>query len=139
MDIFSHDGVGYIDWNLILNFTGDLTYLHNELDAFILANEDFTGFIEQPMYYAMAHSAKYLLPESQKTYSGLYATRSQRVSVVLYNNNHTEKAINLKVHDDFHGVTSLLLEPKSLKNLIYSRNSFDHLVDVESIVPFEFV
>lgn len=132
MDIFSHDAIGYIDWNLILNATGGPTYLHNELDAFILANEDFTGFIKQPMYYAMAHFAKYLLPESQKIETNLcgadesfirtvaYMRPDHRVSVVLYNN-HTEKTINLMVHDDFQRVTSLLLEPKSVKTLIYSR------------------
>lgn len=132
MDIFSHDAVGYIDWNLILNSTGGPCLNHNELDAFILANEDFTAFIKQPLFYAMAHFAKYLLPESHRIETNIagadesyirsvaYLRPDNLIAVVLYNN-HTEKAINLNVFNDLNGITSLLLEAKSLKTLIYSR------------------
>lgn len=132
MDSLSHDVSGYIDWNMMLNSTGGPKYDESRgLDAYILANDDFTGFIKQPLFYAMAHFSKYILPGSKRIQTNIcgfqkahvesiaYIRPDRKIAVILYNN-HTIDSIDLNLVDQFRGTTSLHLKPKSLNTLVYS-------------------
>lgn len=132
LDALRHDVAGYIDWNLILDSMGGLSYLGKSIDAFILANEDYTGFQKQPMYYAMAHFAKFIPRHSlriETTFSGFstphvwtvaYQRPDNKVSIILYN--FGTNSVNFTLVDALKGNTKISLKPKSLKTIIYSCN-----------------
>lgn len=134
MHALSHDISGYIDWNLMLNSTGGPGFdASSHLDACIIANEDFTEVIKQPMFYAMAHFSKYIPPGSKKIQTNIRGAQSKfiesvaylrpdkRISVILYNN-HIDTAIDLDVNDMNKGSTTVHLKPKSLNTLVYAIN-----------------
>lgn len=97
------------------------------LDAFILSNDNFTAFYKQPLYYAMAHFAKFIPPYSIRidaTLSGpsvtqvqtvAYWRRDDTISVILYNNDDANE-VSLTLVDRLKGE----IEPKSLNTIIYS-------------------
>lgn len=51
-------------WNLILDKKGGSNYAENFVEAAIMTNDDFTEAHKQPLFYAMAHFAKFILPGS---------------------------------------------------------------------------
>lgn len=127
---------GYIDWNLMLNSTGGPRWGHIGLDAYILANDNFTAIIKQPMFYAQAHFTKFIPPGSQrieaticgKQYPSLQTVAFKRpdkkITVILHNNSPTD-IITVKVVDKLKGQVELYLKPRSINTLIYStRNCY---------------
>ncbi|XP_055302938.1 putative glucosylceramidase 3 [Sitodiplosis mosellana] len=133
METLQHNVAAYVDWNLILLETGGPSYLGSFIEAYILANEDFTVFYKQPLFYAMAHFAKFISPHSIRISSAVinpgksqvitvaYLRPDNKVCVVLYNNGTNPVALTLA--DDLKGITKLQLKPKSLNTLIYSTRS----------------
>lgn len=131
----NQDISGHVDWNLLVNSTGGPRHgmhsLHG-LDAYIISNDDFTGFIKQPLFYAMAHFAKYILPGSRKIRTNIFPAQSpfissvaylrpdKKIAVILYNN-HTTEPIKLTIKDKCKGSTVICLKPKSLNTFVYSK------------------
>lgn len=135
MELLQHNVAAYIDWNMILLKTGGPSYLGSFLEAYTVANKDFTAFHKVPLYYAMAHFAKFIPPHSIRIDSTVvapdpsqlqtvaYLRPDNKVSIVLYNNDTSPIALTLI--DDLKGTTKLELKPKSLNTLVYSTlNSF---------------
>lgn len=56
--------VGWVDWNMVLNMTGGYTYINFLADAPIVISEDGKEFYKQPMFYALGHFAKFIIPGS---------------------------------------------------------------------------
>jgi len=61
--------VGWVDWNLLLNYEGGPNHANNYCDAPILCNEDYTNIIFQPYYYVLGHFSKFIPPGSKRIYS----------------------------------------------------------------------
>lgn len=131
METLQHNVAAFIDWNLILASTGGPSYLGSFIEAYILANEDFTVFYKQPFFYAMAHFAKFIPPHSiriNSTFSSVdksvqveavaYHRPDNKITLIMYNNNINPVALTLI--DDLKGTTNLKLKPKSLNTLVYS-------------------
>lgn len=55
MESLGHDVAGFVDWIVILDANGGPSYVNASYNAYIHANEDFTAFYKQHLYYAMAH------------------------------------------------------------------------------------
>lgn len=152
LDSLEHDISGYVDWNLMLNSTGGPKYDDGRgLDACILATEDFSGFIKEPLYYAMAHFSKYIIPGSRKIRTNIseaqspfirsvaYLRPDRLISVILYNN-HTKNSIDLNVDDFVQGSSTYTLEPKSLNTLLYSADGIgisNKINNLNSFNPFD--
>lgn len=132
MEKLLHDVTGYVDWNLILNHNGGpfLDRLKG-LDAMIMVNSDYKGFVKQPMFYAMAHFSRFILPGSVRIHTTIdvleneeflhvaYLRPDRKIVVVLFNGD-PHKTIHLTVVDDKKGEANITVEPRSLKTLIYS-------------------
>jgi glucosylceramidase len=56
--------VGWTDWNALLNMTGGPNWANNEVDCPILLDDDNETYHKQPMYYALGHFSKFILPGS---------------------------------------------------------------------------
>lgn len=130
IETLMHNVNGFIDWNIILNARGGPNYIHNVVDAFIITNENFTEIYKQPLFYAAAHFAKFILPGSKRietivngenaiNLSSLAFLRPDgRVAAIFYNK-HQHQAISLAVIDRTKGNISIEIESKSLNSLIY--------------------
>lgn len=131
MDALQHDVAGYVDWNLILDSNSGPSYSgHITIDAFLVANEEFTAFYKQPLYYAMGHFAKFIPRHSMRintTFTGpnvsqiqtiAYHRPDKKVAIIFYNKG--KSSINIKLVDMLNGRTQLTVAPKSLNTIIYS-------------------
>lgn len=54
---------GWTDWNAYLDESGGPNWADNQVDAAIIIDSN-TSFFKQPMFYALAHFAKYVVPGS---------------------------------------------------------------------------
>jgi glucosylceramidase len=55
---------GWIDWNLALNELGGPSWVENYVDAAVIVNATADEFYKQPMFYSLAHFAKFIRPGS---------------------------------------------------------------------------
>lgn len=128
MGALNHYAVGYVDWNMILDHRGGPSYAQNFVDAAIMTNADFTEAYKQPLFFAMAHFAKFITPGSIRIHSNSTQPESNVVSVsflrpdnriatVIYNNGTT--IIGLTINDSLKGYTNIQIEPKSINTLVY--------------------
>merc|ERR1711966_537668 len=66
--------VGWIDWNLVLDFTGGPNHLGNVCDSPVLCNEDWSDVIFQPYLHVIGHFSKYIVPGSKRVAFDLQTT-----------------------------------------------------------------
>lgn len=132
MEALQHDVAGYIDWNMILDSNRGPSILGEQsIEPYLLANQNFTAFYKQPLYYAMAHFAKFIPRKSIRIDATLlgndvsqvqtvaYLRPDKRISIILYNNDNVD-SVSLTVIDALKGKIPLLLKPQSVYTLIYS-------------------
>ena len=60
----NHWVVGWTDWNLVLDMLGGPNWANNNVDAPIIVNPEEGEFYKQPMYYALGHISKFIVPGS---------------------------------------------------------------------------
>ena len=61
----SNGAVGWTDWNLALNTEGGPNWANMGADSPIIVDSEKEIFYKQPMFYALAHFAKFLTRGSQ--------------------------------------------------------------------------
>lgn len=59
MENLCHSTVGYMDWNIVLNYQGGPSYFNN-IDSPIIVSKDFKEMYKQPIFYVMAHFSKFI-------------------------------------------------------------------------------
>ena len=59
---------GWVDWNLLLDYTGGPNHLGNDCDAPIHARRNFDGVVVQSYLDVISHFSKHILPGSQEEY-----------------------------------------------------------------------
>lgn len=57
---------GWVDWNMVLDTQGGPNWVGNYVDSPIIANNKTNEFYKQPLFYAMAHFAKFVTPGSRR-------------------------------------------------------------------------
>lgn len=131
METLLHNVNGYIDWNIILDASGGPNYIHNVVDAMIIASEDFKEIYKQPLFYAAAHFIKFIIPGSRRIEANVIGVNAMnlsslaflrpddKIAAIFYNNNN-QKSVSLKIIDKLKGALDIQIEPKSLNSLIYS-------------------
>lgn len=131
MDILLHNVNGYIDWNIILDAHGGPNYIGNVVDAFIIANDDFTEIYKQPLFYVAAHFTKFIVPTSKRidirvvgddatSISALAFLRPDRQVIAIFYNKNPQKVISLGIIDASKKRLNIEIQPKSLNTLIYN-------------------
>ncbi|XP_075983909.1 lysosomal acid glucosylceramidase-like [Anticarsia gemmatalis] len=128
MDIITdinHGVVGWIDWNMCLNFEGGPTWAKNYVDSPIIVYPNKGVFIKQPMFYAMGHFSKFVPRGSRRIKVAgacswgnsisrvAFTTPRNTVVVVLYNDGGTRK-VNIKLGDKQAEVE---MEPQSVTTI----------------------
>ncbi|KOX77824.1 Glucosylceramidase [Melipona quadrifasciata] len=124
----NHWGIGWVDWNLVLNKAGGPNWINNYVDAPIIVNPETDEFFKQPMYYALKHFSRFvergsvridLNNDLSNVKSTAFVTPSNEVVVVLYNQNNKEEDVVLK--DPNNGSVCLKLLPYSINTIIYAQ------------------
>lgn len=128
MGALSHWVVGYIDWNMLLDRNGGPNYAQNFIDAAIMANDNFTEIFKQPLFYAMAHFAKFIPANSVRIGSKMFQLHEKDVScvtflrpdkrivIILYNGSTEMQLKIVDIHERFFHIQ---LKPKSINTIIY--------------------
>ena len=57
---------GWVDWNLVLDTQGGPNWVGNYVDSPVIVNASANEFYKQPLFYAMAHFSKFVLPRSRR-------------------------------------------------------------------------
>ena len=63
---FKSGACGWVDWNLLLDYTGGPNHLGNDCDAPIHARRDFDGVVVQSYLDVISHFSKHILPGSRR-------------------------------------------------------------------------
>ena len=72
----NHWAEGWTDWNALLDMQGGPNWAHNQVDCPILLGSDNETFHKQPMYYALGHFSKFILPGSVRIWVNSTSTHS---------------------------------------------------------------
>uniref|UniRef100_A0A914E4V4 Glucosylceramidase n=1 Tax=Acrobeloides nanus TaxID=290746 RepID=A0A914E4V4_9BILA len=128
--------VGWVEWNLVVDPTGGPNWVNNDVDQSIIAfNSSYDGngerFEKQPMFYAMGHFSKFIVPNSTiidhklegTTYAdsvlAISAQRPDGLKVVVINNRDLMPH-NVSVINKWGAPLNLMLEPQSWTTIVYN-------------------
>nr|XP_045599908.1 lysosomal acid glucosylceramidase-like [Procambarus clarkii] len=102
----NHYSAGWVDWNLALDRHGGPNWANNFLDAPIIVDTEAGEFFKQPMFYALGHFSKFVLPGAERISSTVssdsfevaaFIDPSGRSVVLLLNKG--EDAVDVSVTD----------------------------------------
>ncbi|XP_049820602.1 putative glucosylceramidase 4 [Aethina tumida] len=116
---------GWTDWNMILDEQGGPCYINNFVDAPIIVNNSTGEFYKQPMFYALGHFSKFLLPGSivlDTDVTSEFAIKSVAVlrpdnltAIIIFNEEEKEATVNI---NDEKGNVSVQIPAKSINTIL---------------------
>ena len=91
-EIYAHDIIGdlnsgsngYIDWNLVLNYSGGPNHKNNFCNSPIMLNQDNTEYIKNLSFYYIAHFSKYITPGSKRI---AFSRCTDQIELTAFKNN----------------------------------------------------
>eukprot|EP01084_Bolivina_argentea_P120249 213163_1 len=125
---------GWLDWNIILDINGGPNHANNTCDAPIVIDFKNRIYYKQPMYYYMAHIARFIRPNSKRIrivnnnvennddiwYTGVVDYRMDLIIIVIMNRNDNNKSYDIVIHDNKKGQVYVNLPPHSIQTLLYN-------------------
>jgi len=133
-EIYAHDimgdlnnGVnGYIDWNMMLDYHGGPTHIHNSCNSPIMLNKKGNDYTKTLPYYYIGHFSRFIKPGAKRIAFSKYTSdlevtsfvnTDNTIAVVIMNRNKHGRPINLclnqkiyKNHIDGHSIITFVLE-----------------------------
>ncbi|XP_065572824.1 lysosomal acid glucosylceramidase-like [Artemia franciscana] len=117
---------GWTDWNVALDMGGGPNWAENFVDSPIIVDKTKDEFYRQPMFYAMAHVSKFVLPGSrrvdvQQSGSGLKVFAGERPdsAIVLLIMNRYNEVKKIQIEDSIQGILEIDIPAKSMHTLVY--------------------
>ena len=114
---------------MVLDTTGGPNWAHNYVESPIIVNATSHEYYKNPMYYALGHFSKYLVPDSvrlghieqPKMHKNILVTVFERPDngtvLTILNRNHNPTS--LQVHDPENGFAQIHVKADSLQTLIW--------------------
>lgn len=101
------------------------------VDAPIHVSDDGHEYYKLPLYYAMGHFSKFLIPDSVRIEHRLNQDNvGQNVELVVFERpdhsivltvlNKNNHKVSLKVHDPKHGFVTMDIAPDSMDSIIWN-------------------
>lgn len=122
-----HYTAGWIDWNLALNLEGGPNWVKNFVDSPIIINHTSIEYYKQPMFYALSHFTRFLVPGSirlnvkqndQSLSTIVFATPdNQTIAVVL---NRFQSSIPFQLNDPKLGSFQTIIMGHSIQTFVWS-------------------
>ncbi|KAJ8304057.1 hypothetical protein KUTeg_017640, partial [Tegillarca granosa] len=105
LEDLNHWVTGWTDWNIALNMEGGPNWVKNFVDSPIIVNSDKDEFYKQPMFYALGHFSKFLLPGSIRIENQLnvkleiemitFTRPDNSTVVIIYNSSNNEEFLSI--------------------------------------------
>ena len=130
MQDMRHKVSAWVDWNIALDLSGGPNWQDNRADSPIIVNASADEFYKQPMYYAMGHFSKFVVPGSKmikviNTYLyqlDLLAFLRPDNSIALMVGNYKDIVEELTIYDPkVFGYIIREVPPKSFMTLVWYR------------------
>ena len=133
-EIYAHDIIGdlnngangYIDWNMMLDYHGGPTHIHNQCNSPIMLNKKGDNYSKNLPYYYIGHFSRFIKPGAKriafsKFNDSLEVTSfknpDESIAVVILNRGKHGKHINLcldqkiyKDHIDGHSIVTFVIK-----------------------------
>ena len=128
MQDLDHKVAGWVDWNIALDLNGGPNWQDNRADSPIIVNATADEFYKQPMYYAIGHFSKFVVPGSKmmelvnkpKDIDMLTFLRPDNsVAALLGNYDDYEK--HYTIYDPMVGYLNDKILPKSFITIVWYR------------------
>ncbi|XP_037785330.1 putative glucosylceramidase 4 [Penaeus monodon] len=102
----NHWSAGWVDWNLALDTEGGPNWASNAVDSPVIIDKESGEFYKQPMFYALGHFSKVLVPGSRRIYASV-SSPSDTVSLTAVHNSadNTSAVVILNFGDTAVDVT----------------------------------
>ncbi|XP_044736956.1 lysosomal acid glucosylceramidase-like [Chrysoperla carnea] len=126
IDDLNNWSVGWVDWNMALDLEGGPNWAKNFVDSPIIVNASAKEFYKNPMYYALAHVSKFIVPgsvridmtnDSDFVKATAFETPNNQTVVVLLNTRDRETSISIKDEEKGY-IANLKMEPESMITLV---------------------
>nr|CAD7589816.1 unnamed protein product [Timema genevievae] len=128
IQVLTHWGSGWVDWNLALNPDGGPNIEGIFTDAQIIVNSTSDEFYKQPIFYHLAHFAKFVPPGSRRadltTEDGkgvegvAFLTEDQVAVIVLLN--RSENNLTVAITDKEQRNVEVLVEKRTIHTILYN-------------------
>ncbi|XP_050402562.1 lysosomal acid glucosylceramidase isoform X2 [Patella vulgata] len=126
----NHWVTGWTDWNIALDMQGGPNWVSNFVDSPIIVNADKREFYKQPMFYALGHFSKFVLPGSKRVdikQNGISSLElaafilpdSSKVVVVL---NRSDKEETFSINDPAVGFINAQIPAHAIQTYIWWNN-----------------
>ncbi|XP_067666262.1 lysosomal acid glucosylceramidase-like isoform X2 [Haliotis asinina] len=124
----NHWVTGWTDWNIALDTQGGPNWANNFVDSPVIVNATAKEFYKQPMFYALGHFSKFIVPGAKRI--SLYESGAVETietvafllpddSVVLVIHNSLDGEYSMTLHDPDLGYANVKLEPLSINTFIW--------------------
>lgn len=120
---------GWTDWNIALNMEGGPNWVKNFVDSPVIVNAKADEFYKQPMFYALGHFSKFILPmskrvelvPSQNLPKNVYIVGFQRPdkAIVCILLNRSNGNITLALRDPSTGYINTDLTPHTIQTVLW--------------------
>ena len=121
-EIYAHDIMGdlnsgangYIDWNMVLDYTGGPTHINNSCNAPIMLNKKANNYEKTLSYYYIGHFSRFIKPGAKRIAFSKYTSEIEVTSfintddsivVVLLNRSNDSKKFNLCINKKIYSNT----------------------------------
>ncbi|KAJ3647974.1 hypothetical protein Zmor_019815 [Zophobas morio] len=128
LEVVTNWGVGWVDWNMVLDEAGGPTYINNTVDAPIIVNATGGEFYKQPMFYHMGHFSKFVPRPAVRVETVTNVTGDVVVAafhkpsddgIVVVLLNKEESVVPISLVDETRGTAQLELSEKSITTILY--------------------
>ncbi len=119
---------GWTDWNLVLDLKGGPNWVNFTMFAPIIVNKTSQEYYKEPIFYAVGHFSKFLVPDSVKVHSTEKShldkfettafVRPDNATVVIALN-LSDDLVELNIDDSADGKVSHIVGPHSIQSYIY--------------------
>lgn len=130
-EIYAHDIIGdlnagangYIDWNMMLDYHGGPTHIHNSCNAPIMLNKKGNDYNKSMSYYYIGHFSRFIKPGARRIAFSSYTDTLELTSFVNKDNSIVVVVLNKSKHS------------KQI-NLCINKKIYHDWIDGHSIVTF---
>ncbi|XP_060527870.1 putative glucosylceramidase 4 [Cylas formicarius] len=122
-----HNSLGFVDWNMVLDLDSGPSWAGSHFDSPVIVNATAGEFYKQPMFYAIGHFSKFIVPGSLRLETDVSVEADVRsiaflrpdgkVAVVLFNRGEEPVTLDLEISDK---QVSVDVEARSLNTVLYS-------------------
>lgn len=106
-EIYAHDIIGdlnngangYIDWNMMLDYNGGPTHVHNKCNAPVMLNKKGNNYNKTLAYYYIGHFSRFIKPGAKRIAFSKYTDELELTSFINTDNTIVIVALNKTKHN----------------------------------------